>query len=226
MANKTITMTDRLYDYLIEASLREPDVLRRLRQETAPYPNAQMQISPEQGQFMQFLVRAIGARTALELGVFTGYSSLCVALALPDDGNMVACDVSEQYTSVAKRYWREAGIRDKIELRLGRALETLDELLSEDRAGTFDFAFLDADKENICEYYERCLTLIRPGGTIAVDNVLWGGKVADPQVDDKSTLAIRALNRTMRDDERVDLSLVPIADGLALARKRSYSGAH
>jgi predicted O-methyltransferase YrrM len=213
-------MTDRLYNYLLEFSLREPEILTRLRKETAPYPNAMMQISPEQGQFMQLLVRLIGARSTLELGVFTGYSSLSVALALPEDGSMVACDVNEHYTSVARRYWREAGVEHKIDLRLDFAIKTLDRLIAEGRAGAFDFAFIDADKENECQYYERCLSLIRPGGLIAIDNVLWGGAVADPGYQDKATTAIRELNERLRDDKRIELSLVPIADGLTLAMKR------
>ena len=220
MSNRTIQVTPALYDYILAASSRESDVLGRLRAETASMPNANMQISPEQGQFMRLLVRLSGARRAIEVGVFTGYSSLSVALALPDDGRLVACDVSEEYTSVARRYWREAGVDGKIDLRIAPALETLDALLAAGEAGTFDFAFIDADKPNYPHYYERCLELLRPGGLITVDYVLWSGKVADPSVRDESTAVIRAFNEKLRDDDRVDLSLLPVGDGLTLALKR------
>lgn len=179
-----------------------------------------MQISPEQGQFMAFLARLTGARRVVEVGTFTGYSALTVALALPADGRLVACDVSAEWTAIGRRYWEEAGVADKIDMRLAPALETLDALLTDGHADTFDMAFIDADKENYGAYYERCLRLIRPGGLIMVDNVLWGGSVADPDRDDGDTNAIRALNRALRDDDRVDFSLVPIGDGLSLARKR------
>ncbi len=179
-----------------------------------------MQIAPEQGQFMALLIQLIGATKTLEIGVFTGYSSLCVALALPPTGKIVACDVSEEYTAIARRYWQKAGVTDKIDLRLAPALETLDQLLASGQAETFDFAFIDADKENYDHYYERSLQLVRPGGLIAIDNVLWFGQVADPQVQDNNTLALRALNDKLHHDERVTLSLVPIGDGLTLALKR------
>lgn len=220
MSKKTIGLDNQLYSYLLSVSLRESDILRRLREETATHPYSMMQIAPEQGQFMSLLVQLLGAKKTLEVGVFTGYSSLCVALGLPPDGKVIACDISEEYTSIARRYWKEAGVADKIDLRIAPALETLDKLLSEGQAGTFDFAFIDADKENYEGYYERSLQLIRPGGLIAVDNVLWSGRVADPQVQDKSTQAIRDFNQKLHDDERVTLSLVPIADGLTLALKR------
>lgn len=220
MSKKTLDLDERLYNYLLSTSLREPDVLRRLREETARHPYATMQISPEQGQFMALLVQLLGATKTLEIGVFTGYSSLCVALALPPGGKITACDVSEEFTSVARRYWQEAGVTDKIELRLAPALETLDQLLADGQAETFDFAFIDADKENYQGYYERSLQLIRPGGLVAIDNVLWGGRVADPQVQDNNTLAIRAFNEKLHHDEQVSISLVPIADGLTLALKR------
>ena len=219
MSKKTIGLDDRLYNYLLSASLRESEILRQLREETASYPSARMQISPEQGQFMALLVQLLGATKTLEVGVFTGYSSLCVALALPPHGKIVACDVSEEYTSVARRYWQKAGVADKIDLRLAPALETLDRLLV-DEAETFDFAFIDADKRNYEAYYERSLQLVRPGGLIAIDNVLWSGRVADPQDQDKSTLAIRALNEKLHHDQRVTISLISIADGLTLALKR------
>ncbi len=220
MSKKTIGLDNQLYDYLLSVSLREPDILRQLREETARHPMAMMQISPEQGQFMALLVQLLGATKTLEVGVFTGYSSLCVALALPPNGKIVACDVSEEFTSIARRYWDAAGVADKIDLRLAPALSTLDELLATGQAGTFDFAFIDADKANYEGYYERSLQLIRPGGLIAIDNVLWSGRVADPEVQDHRTNEIRALNEKLHQDERVTLSLVPIADGLTLALKR------
>ena len=220
MSRRTLSMTDALYDYLLAVSSREPEVLRRLREETARLPNAGMQIGPEQGQFMALLVQLLGARRTLELGVFTGYSSLAVALALPPDGRVVACDVSEEWTAIARRYWAEAGVARKIELRLGPALATLDALLADGQAGSFDFAFIDADKGNYDHYYERALRLVRPGGLIAIDNVLSGGRVADPAAQGESVAAIRALNAKLHHDERIALSLVPIGDGLTLALRR------
>ena len=220
MANRTHVLTDALYAYLLEVSLREPEVLQRLREETAAYPRSAMQIGPEQGQFMALLVRLMGARKTLEVGVFTGYSALVVALALPPDGQVVACDISEDYTAVARRYWQQAGVAGKIDLRLAPALETLGALLAHGQAGTFDFAFIDADKANYDAYYERALRLLRPGGLVAFDNVLWGGKVADPSKNDADTQALRALNRKLHHDQRVHLSLLPVGDGLTLALKR------
>ncbi|HEY9602915.1 MAG TPA: class I SAM-dependent methyltransferase [Allocoleopsis sp.] len=220
MSKKTLDLDDRLYDYLLSVSLREPDILQQLREETAHYPEARMQIAPEQGQFMALLVQLLGAKKTLEVGVFTGYSSLCVALALPPNGKLIACDVSEEYTAIARRYWEAAGVTDKIELRLAPALDTLDELLATDHAETFDFAFIDADKRNYEGYYERSLQLVRSGGLIAIDNVLWSGRVADPQEQEARTNIIRAFNEKLYQDERVTLSLVPIADGLTLALKR------
>ncbi len=220
MTNRSISLTDSLYGYLLSVSLREPDVLRRLRDETAALPNARMQIAPEQGQFMALLVRLMGARRCLEVGVFTGYSSLAVALALPDDGRIVACDVSEEWTAVARRHWSAAGVAHKIDLRLAPALDTLEGLLADGEAGTYDFAFLDADKENYLRYYELALELVRPGGLIVADNTLWSGRVADPANDEASTVGLRRFNEQLHRDGRVDLSLVPIGDGLTLARKR------
>jgi predicted O-methyltransferase YrrM len=220
MANRSLELTDQVYDYLLEVSLREHPVLARLREETAELPLSIMQIAPEQGQFMRLLVQILGAKRCLEIGTFTGYSSLSVALRLPADGQIIACDVSVDFTEIALRYWAEAGVADKIDLRLGPAIETLDDLLKEGASGSFDFAFIDADKENYLPYYERCLKLIRPGGLIAVDNVLWNGSVADSEKTDADTQAIRELNQKLRDDERVDISMVPIGDGLTLARKR------
>ena len=220
MSSRTLPLTDSLYDYLLEVSLREPPLLAKLRAETEALPLGAMQISPEQGQFMAFLVELIGARRTLEVGTFTGYSALRIALALPADGRVVACDVSADYTDVGRRYWAEAGVDGKIDLRLAPALETLDSLLEAGEAETFDFAFIDADKENYDGYYERSLRLVRRGGLIAIDNVLWSGSVIDPDKQDKDTQAIRGLNEKLRQDRRVDLSLVPIGDGLALVRKR------
>jgi predicted O-methyltransferase YrrM len=219
MTKQTLGLEQNLYDYLLSVSLREPIALTQLRQETSQMPNFRMQISPEQGQFMALLVKLIGAKKTLEVGVFTGYSSLIVALALPADGKIVACDVSEEYTSIARRYWQQAGVADKIDLHIAPALETLDKLLTAGEAGTFDFAFIDADKGNYENYYERSLELIRPGGLIAIDNVLWSGKVADTEIQDNQTNKIRALNRKLHQDSRITLSLVPIADGLTLAMK-------
>ncbi len=220
MASRTISMDERLYDYLIAHSVRDLPVLAELRAETAKMPNALMQISAEQGQFMGLLVELIDAKRTIEVGTFTGYSALAVALALPADGRVIACDVSEEFTSVARRYWAKAGVANKIDLRLAPAKETLDKLLAAGEAGRFDFAFIDADKENYVGYFERCLKLLRTGGLIAVDNVLWDGKVANPAVDDKDTRAIRVLNDQLKTDQRVSLSMVPIGDGLTLARKR------
>lgn len=220
MSRRTIAMDDRLYDYLLAASLREPDELARLRQETASHRAAGMQISPEQGQFMQLLVRLTGARRAIEVGVFTGYSSLAVALAMPEDGYILACDVSAEYTAIAERYWREAGVAGRIELVLAPALDTLDARLAAGEAGQYDFAFIDADKGNYLAYYERIHQLLRPGGLITIDNTLWDGAVADPADEEPDTVALRAFNARLKDDARIDLSLVPIGDGLTLARKR------
>ena len=220
MSNKTLSLDNATYQYLLKVSLREPEVLRRLREYTARLPERNMQIAPEQGQFMALLVELMGAQRAIEVGVFTGYSTLAVALALPKEGQLIACDISAEWTAQARAYWQEAGVADKIDLRLAPALKTLDALLTEGRAGSFDFAFIDADKNNYIPYYERLLQLLRPGGLIVVDNVLWGGQVANPAEDSDDTMALRAFNEHVRNDERVSLSLVPIGDGLTLARKR------
>lgn len=222
MSSKTFTLSDDLHAYLLSVSVHEPDVLKKLREATAALPNARMQISVEQGQFLRLLIELIGARRTLEVGTFTGYSSLCVALALPPDGRMICCDVSEEFTNVARPFWKEAGVAHKIDLRLGPATETLAALLDkENAANTFDFAFVDADKPNYDAYYEHALRLVRPGGLIAIDNTLWSGRVADPSVTDEDTAALRALNAKLHADERVTLSLVPIGDGLTLARRRA-----
>jgi predicted O-methyltransferase YrrM len=220
MSARTLGLDARLYDYLVTVSVREPRVLAELREETASMPGAGMQISPEQGQLMRLLVELIGARRALEVGVFTGYSSISVASALPPDGELIACDVSAEYTDIARRYWKRAGLESRIQLRLGPALATLDQLVAAGQSESFDFAFIDADKENYGGYYEGCLRLLRRGGLLAIDNVLWGGRVSDPAANDPATAAIRALDERLHSDERVSISLVPIGDGLFLARKR------
>jgi predicted O-methyltransferase YrrM len=212
-------LTDPLAAYLREITLHEPDPLRRLRETTEDHPHASMQTSPEQGQFLYTLARMIGAKNTLEVGVFLGYSSTWVAMALPDNGRIIACDVSEEFTSRARQTWREAGVEAKIDLRIRPALETLDALIAEGRAGQFDMAFIDADKTNYANYYERAMTLVRPRGVIAIDNVLWDGDVIDPSVTDEHTEAIRAFNRKLYADTRIALTLVPLGDGLTLACK-------
>jgi predicted O-methyltransferase YrrM len=219
MARRTISLTEALYDYMLDVSLREPDVLRRLREETARHAMAECQISPEQGQFMALLVKLTGAKRTLEIGVFTGYSAAWVALALPADGQVIACDVSEEWTAIARRYWQKAGIADKIDLHLAPAVETLAKLVQTRQEGSFDFAFIDADKPNYDAYYEYCLKLVRHGGLIAFDNTLAQGRVLT-DLTSKYAQAVRALNKKLHADTRVDISLVPIADGLTLARKR------
>ena len=221
MSTRTLPLTDTVYEYILAHSVREPPILARLREATAVLPGAQMQIGPEQGQFMALLAKLIGARRCVEVGTYTGYSSLAVALALPADGKLVACDINAGTTSVARQFWREAGVEARIELRLQPALKTLDELLAEHGLGSYDFAFIDADKVSYLAYYEKLLQLIRPGGLIAVDNTLWSGHVADSGHSDADTVALRAFNDHVHHDERVDLSLVPIGDGLTLLRKRS-----
>lgn len=222
MSTQTIRLTDAIQSYLVDVTVREPEVFRRLRAETARLENRNMQIAPEQGQFMALLVELLGARRALEIGTFTGYSALWIASALPPDGRLLCCDVNDQWTTVARRYWAEAGLADRIELRLAPALDTLDALLAVGQAGTFDFAFIDADKPNYDNYYERVLRLLRPGGLAALDNALNNGRVVDPPAHPDTHAAIHdAMNRKIRDDPRVSMSLVPIGDGLMLVRKRS-----
>ncbi len=220
MSNRSIGLSDALYDYLLENGLREPDVLKKLREETARHPEGEMQIAPEQGQFMALLCRMLGAKKTLEVGVFTGYSALSVAQALPDDGMVVALDVSEEYTQIARRYWEEAGVAGKIDLRIAPAKASLDALLEDGQTGTFDFAFIDADKTGYDAYYERALELLRPGGLIVLDNVFRGGEVAESNPESKGTQAIQALNRKLHADERIHLAMLPVADGLMLALKR------
>ncbi len=220
MSSRNNNIPDELYDYILANSLRDRPELKALRDETALMPMAGMQISPDQGQFMALLVKAMGARKVIEVGTFTGYSALVVAGALPADGKLVACDVSEEYTSVGHPHWKKAGLALKIDLRLGPAVETLDVMIAAGESGQYDMAFIDADKKNYGLYYESCLTLLRPGGLILVDNLLWGGRVADPAEQDESTQAIRALTKKMHADERIDFSMLPVGDGLSLAVKR------
>jgi caffeoyl-CoA O-methyltransferase len=221
MSNTTIGLSDQLRRYLLDVSVQEPAVLARLREETARLPMAMMQITPEQGQLLALLVRLLQARRCLEVGTFTGYSALWVALALPAGGRVTACDVSEEWTAIARRYWQEAGVADRIDLRLAPALETLDRLIAEGAGGQYDFAFIDADKSNYWNYYERALTLLRPGGLIAVDNTLWAGRAADPDDHEPTTVVIREFNARVNQDPRVHISMLPVGDGVTLALKRA-----
>lgn len=220
MSHKTLNLNSQLYEYLLSVSLREADILKELRHETAKHPMGKMQISPEQGQFMALLIQLIGAKKTLEIGVFTGYSTTVVALALPENGKIVACDKDQEFTDIARKYWQKAGIEGKIDLKIAPALETLQQLIEKGEAETFDFAFIDADKSNYDSYYEKSLILVRKGGIIAIDNVLWSGKVADSTIQDNRTTKIRALNEKIYQDSRVNLSLLPIGDGLTLAMKK------
>lgn len=219
MSNQTLQLNDTLYQYVLAHSLREHPAQAALRAATRDHPHAQMQISPEQGQFMAMLVQLTGARRTIEVGVFTGYSALTVALALPADGKLLACDINDDYTRVGQPYWEQAGVAHKIDLRLAPARETLDACLAAGQAGQYDFAFIDADKPSYDAYYERCLQLVRVGGLIAIDNTLWGGKVAAPATTPE-TAALQELNAKLHGDQRIDLSLLPLGDGLTLARKR------
>lgn len=220
MSNATLGLPADLHAYMLEVGAREPAILRELRDETATLPEHDMQIAPEQGALMALLVELTGARRCIEVGTFTGYSSTRVALALPPEGSVVCCDISREWTDVARRFWERAGVADKMELRLGPALDTLDALITEGQAETFDFAFLDADKVSYPEYSDRLLTLLRPGGLLAIDNVFWGGQITDAESTDASVRGIRRMNQALADDSRVSLAMVPIADGLTLARKR------
>lgn len=220
MSNKTLMLPDRLYRYLLEVSLRETELQRQLREETAKDSMARMQIAPEQGQFMALLVDLLGARRVLEIGVYTGYSALCMASALPPDGRLVACDMSEEWTRIARRYWHAAGVADRIDLRLAPAMDTLAALLADGQEASFDFAFIDADKREYQDYFEETLKLLRVGGLMAIDNTLWNGSVIDPDDKSEDTIAIRSFNEYLHGDDRISLSLVPIGDGLTLARKR------
>ncbi len=220
MANQTIGLSDELAAYVVEVGVREPDVLARLREETAAIPQHGMQIAPEEGAFLAMLVELTGARRCIEIGTFTGYSATALALALPGDGQLVCCDVSQEWTSLASRYWDEAGVADKIDLRVAPAAETLDQLLANGEEETYDFAFVDADKAGYDGYYEQLLRLVRRGGLIAFDNMLWGGEVLDQDSTDEDTVALRALNTKLAGDERITLCLLPVADGVTLARRR------
>ena len=219
MSSRTLNLDATVYEYLLSHSLREHPAQAALRNATSTHPHALMQISPEQGQFMGLLIRLLGARRTIEVGVFTGYSALSVALALPDDGIVLACDISDEYTRVGVPYWQAAGVAHKIDLKLAPALATLDTRINAGEHGQYDFAFIDADKSGYDAYYERCLTLLRAGGLIAIDNTLWSGKVAGP-AEDVDTKALQALNNKLLRDDRVDISMLPIGDGLTLARKR------
>ena len=220
MSPRTLGMTDQLYDYMLQVSLREDDVMRRLREETQQREDANMQIAPEQGQFMALLAELIGARRCIEVGTFTGYSALAVARVLPEDGQLVCCDIDEDYTSVGRGYWKEAGVAGKIDLRIAPAKETLQNLIDDGQAGAFDFMFIDADKVGYDGYFEQGLQLLRTGGLFAFDNVFWRGAVADPAKKNENTRALRALNEKLGKDERISMAMVPIGDGLTLARKR------
>jgi predicted O-methyltransferase YrrM len=220
MTRKSLPLTPRLYDYLLAVGVRQHPVLERLAADTARMAEANMQISPAQGAFMAFLVELMGAKRCLEIGVFTGYSALAVALALPDDGRLLACDVNEKWTTMARSYWAEAGVKKKIHLHLAPAIKTLDDLLTEGAASSFDFAFLDADKTEYAAYYERVLKLLRPGGLMMVDNVLYSGHLADPNKTGDNIEALRNFNTALHHDQRITLSMIPVADGLTLAIKR------
>ncbi|MEO0928788.1 MAG: class I SAM-dependent methyltransferase [Cyanobacteria bacterium J06643_13] len=219
MGKASLGLDSQLYEYLLSVSLRENETLTRLRDETNRHSASIMQISPDQGQFMALLIKMLGAKKTLDIGVFTGYSSLVVALALPESGKVIACDRDPRSTEIARRYWDEAGVTHKIDLRLAPALATLDRLIADGESGIFDFAFIDADKRNYDNYYERALTLLRPGGMVAIDNVLWFGSVVDPNDTDKRTIAIREFNQKLHQDNRVQISMLAIADGLTLALK-------
>lgn len=219
MTNRTLTLTDVVYQYYLENSLREEQILQDLRKETQKLSSHKMQIAPEQGQFMAFLVKVLGAKKTIDVGVYTGYSSLVVAMALPQEGKVIACDINEEWTRVARKYWKLANQEKKIDLKIAPAIQTLENLLKQNEQGTYDFVFIDADKKNYEHYYELSLQLLRPGGVVAIDNVLWGGDVADLSQKDENTLAIRAFNKKIYHDSRVFISMIPIADGLMLARK-------
>ena len=229
MNKSDIQMSKELYEYILSVSMREPESLRDLREVTAKHPSAIMQIPPEQGQFMALLVKILGAEKILEIGTYTGYSTLSLALAMPDNGILITCDINSEWASIGKNYWQQAGVENKIDLRIAPALNTLEELINDKQENTFDFAFIDADKINYDQYYEKTLKLIRPGGLIAIDNVLLFGSVINPElldedlksrISDSDILAIRSLNEKIKHDDRVDLSMLPIADGLTLARKK------
>lgn len=219
MTRRSLSLTPELYQYILDVSLREHPVLTELREVTAQHSAARMQIAPEQGQLMAWLVQLMGAKRTLDIGVFTGYSALAIALALPEDGQVIACDRDPHATQIAQKYWQKAGVAHKIHLKLAPALDSLDELIAQGEAGCFDFSFIDADKRNYLEYFEKSLILLRTGGVIAIDNVLWSGRVADPEDNDRRTQSIREFNIALCQDPRITLSVLAIADGLTLARK-------
>ena len=218
--SRVLPMNDTIYQYILDHSLRDDPLMKELREETAKLPQAGMQIGPDQGQFMALMTKLVGAKQCLEIGVFTGYSSLAVAKALPADGRIIACDVSEEWTSIARKYWKKAGVEDKIDLRIGPALGTLDTLISLRQTNRFDMVFIDADKTNYLAYYERCIELVKKGGLILVDNTLWSGEVANPANQKPDTVALRAFNDALHNDDRIDVALLPVGDGVTLARKR------
>ena len=220
MSSSTLFLNRKLYEYMLSVSLRDNAILTQLREETRQFPMYGMQVSSEQGQFMSLLIRLMNASRALEVGVFTGYSSLCIAMALPENGELIACDINTEWTSVAKKYWEKSGVASKIKLHLAPAEKTLENLVKDGQEGSFDFAFIDADKENYDIYYEYSLKLLREGGLIAIDNVFWNGSVADSDAVDSSTRALQKLNEKIRMDDRVDMSMLPVGDGLTLAMKR------
>jgi len=220
LKNVTTGLNPELYKYILSVSLRDPEVLQRLKEETSKHELAEMQTAVDEAQFMSLLIKMMNAKMALEVGVFTGYSSLTVALALPEDGKLIACDVSEEFTNVAKKYWKEAKVDHKVDLRIAPGVETLDKLIAEGRSGTFDFAFIDADKPNYDNYYERILQLLRVGGVILFDNVLWHNKIIDDTNQEDTTVALRKLNAKLHKDERVDISMLSIGDGVTIVRKR------
>jgi predicted O-methyltransferase YrrM len=220
MTRQTISMTDNLYQYYLANSLREDPILNKLRVETSKLSTAKMQIAPEEGQFLAFLIKLLAGKKAIDIGVFTGYSSLVVAMAMSEQGKVIACDINEEWTRIAKKYWQLAGQETKIDLKLAPAVQTLKSLIADGQENTFDFIFIDADKKSYIDYYELSLKLLRPGGVIAVDNVLWGGRIADPSVQDEDTLAIRKFNDIVVHDSRISMSMLPIADGLTLVLKK------
>ncbi len=221
MSRQSLQVNNQIYNYLLSVSLREPDVLKELRQETNKLPSANMQIAPEQGQFFAFLIKILQVKSAIEIGVFTGYSSLSIALALPEDGELIACDIDAETTKIAQRYWEKAGVQHKIKLRIAPAIETLDLLINNGHTDSYDFAFIDAHKPEYIDYYERTLRLIKPGGVIVIDNVLWSGLPANLEIQDEDTVAIRNFNQHLHNDERIFISMLPVGDGLTLAVRRN-----